>query len=265
VEPELFTRMRDAGLYVVYLGIESGTEAGLQTLNKRLTVEDSLRAVTILRDLGLAFTYGFMLFDPSSTFESVGENVAFLRQITADGTVPVVFCRMLPYAGTPIEETLAKEGRLRGSVDSPDYDFVDPRLNPYFEALNQCVSDWIQGADGLANQLNFAWQEYWVIRRLFPPVAGLQAYESFLRSLTSRSNTFLLNKVEETSRAFETGSGQQPEAADFQAARNSFADQLLLNRDAFILRNQEVLMASLQAASNEVCAGATVATSALES
>jgi len=265
VEPELFARMRDAGLYVVYLGIESGTEVGLQTLNKRLTVEDNLRAVTVLGELGLAFTYGFMLFDPSSTFDSVRENVAFLRRITADGTVPVVFCRMLPYAGTPIEERLAKEGRLRGSVDNPDYDFVDARLNPYFEALNECVSDWIQGADGLANQLNFAWQEYWVMRRLFPPVAGLQAYESYLRSLTSRCNAFLLDKVEETSRAFEACPRRLPEAADFQAARNDFADQLLLNRDAFILRNQEVLMASLQAASNEVCAGATVATSALES
>ena len=148
---------------------------------------------------------------------------------------------MLPYAGTPIEGRLAKEGRLRGSVDSPDYDFVDARLNPYFEALNECVSDWIQGADGLANQLNFAWQEYWVIRRLFPPVAGLQAYESFLRSLTSRSNAFLLNKVEETSRAFESGVGQLPSVSEFHAARSGFADQLLRNRDAFILQNQEVL------------------------
>ncbi len=262
VEPEIFARMRDAGLYVVYLGIESGNEAGLQILNKRLTVGDSLRAITILRELGLAFTYGFMLFDPSSTFESVRENLVFLRRITADGTTPVVFCRMLPYAGTPIEERLAKEGRLRGSVDSPDYDFVDSRLNLYFEALNTCVTDWIQGADGLANQLNFAWQEYWVIRRLFPPVIGLQVYESFLRTLTRRCNGFLLHTVKGTLRAFETGAGQLPSAAEFQGAIKCFADQLLMSRDTFILRNQEVLMASLQAPTRKACTGATVATSA---
>jgi len=48
--------LRDAGLHAVYLGIESGNEAGLQTLNKRLTVVDSLRTVRILKELDLAFT-----------------------------------------------------------------------------------------------------------------------------------------------------------------------------------------------------------------
>jgi anaerobic magnesium-protoporphyrin IX monomethyl ester cyclase len=99
VEPELFARLRDAGLYVVYLGIESGNETGLRALNKQLRLDDSLRAVRILTDLDLCFTYGFMLFDPSSTFDSVRENTAYLRRITADGGVPAVFCRMLPYAG----------------------------------------------------------------------------------------------------------------------------------------------------------------------
>jgi len=263
VEPELFSCMRDAGLYVVYLGIESGNEVGLQTLNKRLTVENSLRAVAILKDLGLAFTYGFMLFDPSSTFESVRENVTFLRRITAGGTIPVVFCRMLPYAGTPIEERLAKEGRLRGSVDNPDYDFVDPRVNSYFEALNERVADWIHGPDALANQLNFAWQEYWVIRRLIPAVAGLQAYERVLRSLTSQCNELLLNAVEESSRTFEAGDGQLAPAAEFRTSSKCFADRLLKNRDAFILRNQKVLIASLQTAGEKVCAGATGESSAL--
>jgi radical SAM superfamily enzyme YgiQ (UPF0313 family) len=256
VEPELFGRMRDAGLYVVYLGIESGNEAGLQALNKQLTVGDSLRAVTILRSLGLAFTYGFMLFDPSSTFESVRENVGFLRRITSDGTVPVVFCRMLPYAGTPIEEQLAKEGRLRGSVDNPDYDFLDTRLNSFFETLNDSVADWIQGSDALTNQLNFAWQEYWVIRRLFPPVIGLQAYERFLRSITTRYNEFLLDKVQEGSRAFENGAVSLLSAGQFHTARRRLADQLLVKRDAFILRNQNALMASLLASSRGRCVDA---------
>jgi radical SAM superfamily enzyme YgiQ (UPF0313 family) len=256
VEPALFAHMRDAGLYVVYLGIESGNEAGLRALNKRLTVADSLRAVRVLQDVGLAFTYGFMLFDPSSTFQSVRENVTFLKQITAGGAAPVVFCRMLPYAGTPIEERLAKEGRLRGSVENPDYDFVDPRLDSYFAALNEVVADWIQGSDALVNQLNFAWQEYWVLRRLFPPVAGLQAYQCFLRSMTSRYNEFLLGRVEETSRAFENGAGSVLSAGEFQAARRRFSEELLEKRDSFILGNQEALMASLLVTGKRNCVGA---------
>src|SRR5262249_32496088 len=68
IDPEVFVSLREAGLYFVYVGLESGNDEGLQTLHKQITVEQNLRAVEILKSLGLVFEYGFMLFDPSSTF-----------------------------------------------------------------------------------------------------------------------------------------------------------------------------------------------------
>ena len=108
VEPELFARMRDAGLYIVYMGLESGTEEGLKTLNKEITVEENLRAVRILKNLGIMFEFGFMLLDPSSTFKSVAANVDFLRAIVGDGSAGATFCKMLPYDGTPIKDELER-------------------------------------------------------------------------------------------------------------------------------------------------------------
>ena len=35
---------------------------------------------------------------------------------------------MVPYDGTPIKDQLAAQGRLRGNVCNPDYDFLDPRI-----------------------------------------------------------------------------------------------------------------------------------------
>jgi len=72
--------------------------------------------VQTLTELGILFGYGFMLFDPSSSFEWVRENIAFLRQIVGDGSAAAVFSRMLPYRGTPIRDQLQKEGRLRGDL-----------------------------------------------------------------------------------------------------------------------------------------------------
>ncbi|MGA1996193.1 MAG: radical SAM protein [Bryobacteraceae bacterium] len=253
VEPELFARLRDAGLYVVYLGIESGNETGLRALNKQLRLDDSLQAVRILKDLDLCFTYGFMLFDPSSTFDSVRENTAYLRQITADGGVPAVFCRMLPYAATPIEHQLAMEGRLRGSVHNPDYNFLDPRLNSYFETLNNLVAHWMNGSDALSSQLNFAWHEYWVLRRLYSPMAGLREYEHSLRSITQRCNDYLLNLVGEVSQAFEGGQGRTPSSARVQADSKGFSEQLLNTRNAFVARNQQTILAALEAAAGAGC------------
>jgi len=256
VEPELFARMRDAGLYVVYLGIESGNAAGLSALNKQLTVDANLRAAAILNDIGLAFTYGFMLFDPSSTFDSVRENVTFLRRITAGGNVPVVFCRMLPYAGTPIEATLAKEGRLRGSVENPDYDFLDLRLNSYFEALNRLVAHWMNGTNAVVNQINFAWHEYWVLRRLFSPLPGILDYETFLRSVTSRNNDYLLNLVEQVALVFEDRSSTMPSLREVQDTSLRLSKELLAGRNTFICDNEPAMLASLEAARHPQCVGA---------
>jgi anaerobic magnesium-protoporphyrin IX monomethyl ester cyclase len=93
VEPELFAEMRDAGLFLVYMGLESGSEEGLKVLNKRITVEQNIRAVKILKEIGLRFEFGFMLFDPSSTFESVREISSFFGR----SSETVCRCRLLPY------------------------------------------------------------------------------------------------------------------------------------------------------------------------
>lgn len=48
VDPELFSSMRDAGLYFVYMDLESGNEEGLKTLHKQITVQQNIRAVEML-------------------------------------------------------------------------------------------------------------------------------------------------------------------------------------------------------------------------
>jgi anaerobic magnesium-protoporphyrin IX monomethyl ester cyclase len=131
VEYELFRKLRDAGLFLVYLGLESGTEQGLKVLNKQMSVEQNLAAVRTLKELETNVSYGFMLFDPSSTFESIRENLVFLKNATGDGLAAATFSRMLPYGGTPICDALRSGGRLRGDLSQPDYDFLDLRLNEF--------------------------------------------------------------------------------------------------------------------------------------
>jgi anaerobic magnesium-protoporphyrin IX monomethyl ester cyclase len=202
VEPELFGRMRDAGLFLVYMGIESGVEEGLKILFKQMTVQQNIDAVATLKRLGLLFLYGFMLFDPSSTFDSIRQNIAFLRQIAGDGSAPAVFSRMLPYGGTPIRDLLAKEGRLRGDLTHPDYDFLDLRINEYHHLLTQAVRPWIH-KEGLSYSLGNAIDELETIDRLAPEARGGDAYRSALRSLMADSNAQLFALVEESSTAFE--------------------------------------------------------------
>jgi radical SAM superfamily enzyme YgiQ (UPF0313 family) len=247
VDPVLFAEMKEAGLYYVYMGLESGSEDGLETLNKDITVAENLRAVEILKSLGLVYEFGFMLFDPSTTFDSVRDNVAFLRQIAGDGSASAAFCRMLPYDGTPIKDVLAKEGRLKGDVCDPDYDYLDSRVDDYFRALTGLLrlTGWIHGNPGLSPQLKFAWNEYGIMERLFPGLTDIQDYKKALKSVTAASNAMLFQVIEDISYAITEGRphGWTSERLRTEGAR--FIAEFREARDGFVLRNQDVFRAAL--------------------
>jgi len=184
------------GLAVVYLGVESGSQVGLQTLNKHVTVDQNLAAIELLKKMGLTTGLGFMLFDPSSTFETVQKNITFLRIAAGDGAFPINFCKMLPYAGTPIEATLRQQGRLTGSLARPDYDFLDPRVDVYAALTHRILARRNFDALGLANRLTLAHANQALNHSLgiCPPS---EEDRRVLWEITARSNASVLATLEE--------------------------------------------------------------------
>jgi hopanoid C-3 methylase len=61
--PEVFALWKEAGLSMVYVGLEAMTGERLEKLNKRTTVENNQKAVAILKELGITLHASFML-DP---------------------------------------------------------------------------------------------------------------------------------------------------------------------------------------------------------
>jgi anaerobic magnesium-protoporphyrin IX monomethyl ester cyclase len=246
VEHDLFAKLRDAGLFLVYMGIESGTEEGLEILNKEMTVEQNLEAVETLKQLGIQVSYGFMLFDPSSSFESVRENIGFLRRMVGDGRAAATFSRMLPYGGTPIRDTLKKEGRLRGDLTRPDYDFLDLRLNEYHRLLVPTVRPWIH-KQGLSYELNYAWDELETVSRFARGVEGVEEYRAALRWLTAESNERLFRHLEESLQAFEQGDRSKLDLEPARAYCEDGSKRLLDLRNRFIANNIDLLMETVSA------------------
>jgi len=247
IDPELFAEMRDAGMYLVYMGLESGSEEGLVTLNKSITVRQNIRAVDYLKKLGILFDFGFMLLDPSSTFESILENVAFLRRIVGDGYMAAEFCRMIPYDGTPIKDQLAQQGRLRGDICHPDYDFLDPRLYDFYVAVNEMlnITGWIHGLQALSPQLKYAWSEFAVIERLFPSVPDVQAYKQTLRRITRQSNEVLFEVVEDLVYAFIEDRKPKYSQDALREECRVFVENLLDARNEYVLRNRSYFLKDL--------------------
>ena len=256
VEADVFAEMRQAGLYMVYMGLESGTEEGLRTLHKQITVEQNLRAVRILKEIGALFEFGFMLLDPSSTFDSVRANVNFLRAIVGDGSAGATFGRMVPYDGTPIKDDLERAGRLKGDVCRPDYDFLDPRLDDFYRELTHLidVTGWTHSYRALSPQLNYAWDEVAIMDLLFPAVPGLAAYKEALREVTGDSNEALFQAIEDTSYVYSDGRPRLWSAEELRSQCEHFVNRLVDNRNAFILRNQALLLEALERDGQAVCA-----------
>lgn len=204
VDRETFARLRDHGLYLVYLGIESGTDEGLRLMKKRITIDTNLKAVSILKELGILYDYGFMLFDPASTLQSVLDNLAFLDRLCGDGTSPITFCKMLPYAETQVERALKAEGRLRGSPGNEDYDFLDKRLNLLYDLMAASFGDWIGDHEGLLNLARWARYYLAVYKKYFPVDNRFRGLEQSIREIIARSNLYFVNTASAMVSLFES-------------------------------------------------------------
>lgn len=250
VDEDLMREMQEAGLYLVYMGLESGDKQGLEVLDKGISVEQNIAAVETLKRIGLVFEFGFMLLDPSSTFASVRENLKFLNQIAGDGSVAAVFCRMLPYHGTPIRDRLEAEGRLKGDVCDPDYDFLDPRLDTFYAELNELLhlSGWIHGHRALSPAINWAWNEVAVIEGLFPALPGMASYRGKLAALTKTSNAMVLGAVEALAYKHEHGADLAITGEMLAEQAEQLSEGLVALRDQFIAAHQDVLIAALKTA-----------------
>jgi anaerobic magnesium-protoporphyrin IX monomethyl ester cyclase len=195
VDAGMLNRLKEVGLSYLYMGIESGNAQGLKTANKRCTVEDVSRSLSVIQDLDLNFEYGFMILDPYSTFDSIKENIAFLREICKDGRAVVHFTKMMPYAGTAIAQCLRNEGRLIGDIAFPNYDYKDPRIGLLESFFVKAFNNMIFSNDGLVNRLQFAKFDSVALEKFFPNRYDTKKYSNNIRNLIKRCNESALETM----------------------------------------------------------------------
>jgi radical SAM superfamily enzyme YgiQ (UPF0313 family) len=61
--PELIEMWKDCGDLAIFLGVEKVDDAGLEAVNKKNKASNNIRAIEILKDLGVGFTCNFIV-DP---------------------------------------------------------------------------------------------------------------------------------------------------------------------------------------------------------
>jgi anaerobic magnesium-protoporphyrin IX monomethyl ester cyclase len=232
VEEELFDLMKNNGLYMVFIGIDDGTDAGLRSLNKRITVEKNLEGINILRKLGIGFDYGFMLFQPVTTFRTLHENLDFLHQLCNDGYNPVMFNKLRPYYETRVEKELVESGRMKGKPGYYDYDFLEEPMNHYYDFITDCFMDWLRDPDGVVNLSRWARIYCLVFNRCFRQTNDVVKTEQNIEGIIAESNHFILGSMKELLVFFESGryiSDKKPlkkYKAEIRSKHNDFVKQI---------------------------------------
>jgi anaerobic magnesium-protoporphyrin IX monomethyl ester cyclase len=205
VEEDLFALMKKNGLYMVFIGIDDGTDIGLRGLNKHITVDTNLKGISILKKLGIGFDYGFMLFQPLTTFRTLNENLDFLKDLCNDGYNTVMFNKLRPYYETQVEKELIKAGRMKGNPGYFDYDFLEEPMNNYYNYITDCFTDWLRDREGVVNLSRWARIYCLVFNHYFRKTNEAVILQKEITEIIAKSNQFIIDSMKELSEIFETG------------------------------------------------------------
>src|SRR5664280_1694723 len=124
VTPDLARQLRQLGVVRMFVGVENGSQRGLDHLGRRMTIEDIEQALGAFEAAGIYVCYNLLLFEPDGVLDDVRENIAFMRK---HANIPVNFCRAEPYHGTPLYHRVRERGTLLGSYIGWDYSIHDNR------------------------------------------------------------------------------------------------------------------------------------------
>jgi len=144
IEEYSLSRLVMAGLTNVFLGLESGDPASLKRFKKHTTVDENKQAIQLLRDYGIEPTFGFIMFEPNSTMESVRNNFEFLQEVgimtTPAVTAHLLHHRQTIFAGTPDYQSMIREPIC---TDTPftHYELFYKIKDPKVEAFSEIISN----------------------------------------------------------------------------------------------------------------------------
>ncbi|MCP4614716.1 MAG: radical SAM protein [Planctomycetes bacterium] len=127
----LFETLRKAGLYLVYIGVESLSDSQLKRYGKGITAEDSIRAVREIQRLGVGLEMGFILFDPLTNKSELIENIERLDQSGLWANVGQLFNCLRAQKDTPYMRLLIMSeliDQYHPNTMSYDYRYSDPLI-----------------------------------------------------------------------------------------------------------------------------------------
>jgi len=113
--PQLVEMWKECGSLAIFLGLESVTDEGLKAVNKKNTADNNVRAINILKELGVGFTPNFIV-DPAWDREDFARLRDWIDTMAAYNSG---FSILTPLPGTDLWDT------AKDQVTTHDWEMYD--------------------------------------------------------------------------------------------------------------------------------------------
>src|SRR6185369_16526436 len=156
IDEEVMATLAKNGATSVFLGIESGCDAVLERIGKKISTDQIRQAVRIVRESGLQLNLGFIMFEPDSTLAELVENFRFLESLGLlaehELTANLLYHNQIVLHGSSAWKRFEKEKRLLLDERLPfeaRYRFRDDRVGQVCGAMGRLSSEYFSGLDAL--------------------------------------------------------------------------------------------------------------------
>lgn len=116
IDEQLVSTLAGNGAASLFLGIESGCDAALQRINKRITKKQIMRAVQCIQDSPITLSVGFIMFEPDATLAELAENYTLLEKLGLlahhDQTINMLYHSQIVLYGSRAWTKFEQAGRL---------------------------------------------------------------------------------------------------------------------------------------------------------
>lgn len=149
ISKESLEIFKEIGLRMVFIGIESFVQKDLDFYNKKVKVEENIKALQICDELNIRYQIGFMMFNPETTLESLISNIQCIENIEYNKkhkyyNKPISNSAVIVTEGAPLEKYVVNSGlRIHSSIG---YKFRDEKVDKCYQIINS----WFQYIDTIS-------------------------------------------------------------------------------------------------------------------
>lgn len=127
LDEELLSLMKASGLYLISLGIESGSDRVLNLMKKNVTIKKIREGIELINRFGIDIAGFFIIGFPGETREDINNTIRFSLDL---GLIRANYFTYLPFPGTESYKELVS----RGEIDKVNWDRFYFMSAPYSQS-----------------------------------------------------------------------------------------------------------------------------------